>query len=138
MATVRGASSPTAAGLDAMEYTRPVTGRSAAINASGVHSAGYFASTSDTCEVEVSLAKAELLRVSRSSDRSALLRSATVTSKGRAIRVSSRSSRSHSCSVRVAPSCVTEALASSRVASSTASMADSGLRCTMPSASPGL
>ena len=39
-ATVRCASSPTAAGLDAMEYTRPVTGRSAPTNASGVHSAG--------------------------------------------------------------------------------------------------
>ena len=121
-----------------MEYTRPVTGRSAAISASGVHSAGYFASTSDTCDVAVSLVSAELLRVSSSSDRSALLRSATVTSKGRAMRVSSRSSRSHSSSVRVAPSCVTVALASSRVALSTASMAESGLRCTMPSASPGL
>jgi hypothetical protein len=39
-ATVRCASSPTAAGLDAMEYTRPVTGRSALTSASGVHSAG--------------------------------------------------------------------------------------------------
>ena len=39
-ATVRCASSPTAAGLEAMEYTRPVTGRSAFTSASGVQSAG--------------------------------------------------------------------------------------------------
>jgi hypothetical protein len=39
-ATVRCASSPTAAGLEAIEYTRPCTGRSADTSASGVHSAG--------------------------------------------------------------------------------------------------
>ncbi len=39
-ATVRCASSPTAAGLEAMEYTRPVTGRSTFTSASGVQSAG--------------------------------------------------------------------------------------------------
>ena len=39
-ATVRWTSSPTAAGLEAIEYTRPVTGRSEPTSASGVQSAG--------------------------------------------------------------------------------------------------
>ena len=122
-----------------MEYTRPVTGRSAAISASGVHSAGYFASTSDTCDVAVSLVSAERVACVEQLGQIRLAafghgdQQGTRDARQFALVTQPFEQRARGAVVRHL-----RRLASSRVALSTASMAESGLRCTMPSASPGL